>query len=118
MALKSELMAVGMPGSQANRLGYEPIASFTAAGSSQATATTLTSNSASVTTSAAGNGVILGSYEQKFSVFNIGPFTCAVYPPVGGTFTGLAVNAPVTVAANTSAWFEGGGASGIAWCVS
>jgi hypothetical protein len=118
MALKSELMAGGLSSGSANRLGYEPVTAFTAAGSSQTTATLLTANNATITTSASGNGVILGSAEQKFSTFNVGPFTVSIYPPVGDTFNGLALNAPVTLVANTTAWFEGGGPSGLAWVVS
>lgn len=118
MALKAELMAVGLPTSDASRLGYDTVASFNAAGSNQAGATTLTSNNANVTTAASGQGVIVASADQKYMIFNAGPFVLSIYPVVGGTFTGLALNAPVTLAANNSAFIEGGGLAGGAWTTS
>lgn len=119
MALKSELMAVGNQASTANRLGYDAVTAFTAAGTTQGAATTLTANNAKVTTASdAAAGVILSSNEQKFMVFNIGPSTLTIYPAVGALFSGLAANAGIQVAANGTAMIECNGIGGHAWCAS
>lgn len=116
MALKSELMAVGMPREQANRLGFEPATSFTAAGTTQGTATTLTANNANVTTpSSSAAGVIVGSADQKYMIYNAGPAVLNIYPVSGGQFTGLAANISLQLAVNNAILLEGGGLTGMVW---
>jgi hypothetical protein len=117
MPLKSELMAVGMPAAHANRLGLDPITNFTAAGTTQATATVLSANNANVTTSSVSGGVILASGEVDYSVYNAGPSVLQIYPVVGIAFGGIAANSPIQVAAGGTAQIAGGGPTGAAWTV-
>lgn len=115
MALKQELMASSLPYNVANKLGFDPNTAFTAAGTTQGTATLLTANNVTVTTSSIGAGVILGSSEQEFMIFNAGPNVLTVYPPVGVNFAGLATNVGVTIAVNSTVVGKGGGLSGLSW---
>lgn len=114
MALKGELMAVGMPPSQANRLGFDASTAFTAAGTTQGTATVLSANNAVVTTSSIGAGVIVGA-ETKYCIYNAGPNVLSIYPAVGDGFLGLATNASIQVAAGNTCKIEGGGTAGATW---
>lgn len=93
MALKSELMAASMPPALASKVGYDPMATVAAAGSSQATATSLTANCSNVTSGS--GGVILGPSEVRDPVLivNNSGGTVSVYPPVGGTINGGTLNA-------------------------
>lgn len=116
MALKSELMAAGMPASLAKRIGFDPAANFAAAGSSQTTATTLTANHAIVNSGS--GGVIMGDVEQMFYIQNGLGGNLTVYPPVGCTFTGQNQNAGLTVPTTKSLWIEPAGAGSITWSVS
>lgn len=110
MASKAELMAAGLPGAVATKLGVDGgVNTATAAGTTQGTATTLTSNFVNVTTSTIGGGVIIGLPFERNFVWNSGPNTLTVYPPVGGTVIGLAQNVGVTVAANSGVFMEGDG---------
>jgi hypothetical protein len=117
MPLKSELMAIGMPASQANRLGFDPITNFTAAGTTQGTATVLSANNANVTTSSVAGGVILTSGEVDYNIYNAGPSVLQIYPVAGIAFGGLAVNTPIQVAAGGTAQIAGGGPTGAPWTV-
>lgn len=67
---------------------------ISAAGTTQATATVLTTDLNYVSTCAAGAGVILptGEVSKSVTVFNNGAANCAVYPPVGGALGLLATN--------------------------
>ena len=118
MALKSELMAGGLPYALANKLGFEPLTAYTAAGTTQGTATALVANNANVTTSSIGGGVIMVSPNQKYMVYNAGPNVLTVYPPVGNAFAGLATNAGVQVAPLNSVRTDGADAAGITWVTS
>lgn len=119
MALKSELMAVGNQSSTANRLGFDAVANFTAAGTTAGTATSLTSNNAKVTTpSDSAAGVILGGSEQKYMVYNVGPSVLSIYPATGTSFAGLAANAPIQIAATGAGTIECNGLSGHSWNIS
>lgn len=117
MALKSEFMACGMPSAQATRLGYDPVANFTAAGTTQGTATVLTSNNANVTTSSIGGGVIIKSSEQFYNIYNAGPNVLDIYPVVGTSFAGLAANASIQVAPGGLAQIAAAGPSGAVWTI-
>lgn len=116
MALKSELMAMGMPASLAKRIGFDAAVNFAAAGSGQTTATVLTSNHAIVNSGS--GGVIMGDAEQMFYVQNALGGNLTVYPPVGGTFTGQSQNAGLTVPTTKSLWIEPAGIGSITWSVS
>jgi len=117
MALKSELMASGMPWELARLLGFDPPVNFTAAGASQTTATTLTSNHA-VVNAGSGGGVILGDAQQMWFVQNGAGVNVTVYPPVVASFSGLSQNAGITVSNTKALFMEPGGTTGITWSVS
>jgi hypothetical protein len=109
MPSKAELMASGQPFQIASKIGYEPLTTFTAAGTSQTTATTLTANFANVTTSSIGTGVILAAPFERAFVWNSGPNTLTIYPPVGGTILGLSQNVGMTLANANGVSIEGDG---------
>lgn len=109
MPSKAELMASGLAYNVAGKLGVEPLASVTAAGSSQTTATALVGSFANVTTSLIGSGVKLFSAFDRNFVWNAGPSTLTVYPPTGCTIVGLAQNAGMTLAPNNGVIVEGDG---------
>lgn len=117
MALKSDLMATGMPAVQATKLAFDPSAAVTAAGTTQGTATALAGNNANVTTSSIGAGIKLQATEGYAYAYNAGPNTLTVYPPVGSTMIGLAVNAGLTVAAASGVLTVACGTN-IAWNIS
>jgi hypothetical protein len=105
MSLTSELMAAGMPSGQANQLGFDtPALTVSAAGNSQATATQLTSDANLVTTVGASSGVILPNRPGEFVVTNNVNQTLSVYPPVGSTFAGSALNAARTLTQGQTLW--------------
>jgi hypothetical protein len=109
MALKSELMAGGMPATLASKLGFDPLTAYTAAGTTQATATLLTGNAANVTTALANAGVLIKRMNERNIIYNIGPNVLTIYPDVNGTIAGLAKNAGTQLAAGKTATFEGDG---------
>lgn len=73
-------------------------ATITAAGTSQATATTLTAQINIVTTVTAGQGVVLT--DQDALVLNRGTVDLLVYPPSGGIIEAAGTNTAVALAAN------------------
>ncbi len=110
MPSKAELMATGLSAFTASKLGTDALTSFTAAGTTQITATSLNSNFANVTTpSASANGVIITEPFNNWFLYNSGPSVLQVYPPVGGTFVGLAINVAVNVASGSSLHIIGDG---------
>lgn len=120
MALKSELMACGMPGAQAHRLGFDPPTNFTAAGSNQGNATTLTANHAIVANTGNNQGAIIGDAIQMWFIQNVTNSTnvLIVYPPSGDNFSGLTTNTGINVPAGKALFIEPGGPTGITWSVS
>jgi len=79
---------------------------LTAIGSTQSDAFPLSNNTEhEFTTVGSGTGCILPmaypSPPSQVSVFNVGSNALAVYPPLGGTINGAAVNAPYSLAAGT-----------------
>jgi hypothetical protein len=118
VALKSELMALGMQASLAKRLGFDPPANFTAAGTAQIGATVLTSNHAIVATSGGATAVVMADVEQMYFITLTTSTSALVFPPSGANFTGLSANASITVPQNKSLFIEPAGSSGIAWSVS
>lgn len=111
MALKSELMATGMPAGQAAKLGFDPITAYTSAGTTQATATALAANAANVTTTAVNSGVIVKRMSETNVIYNAGPQVLTVYPDIGGTILGLAKNAGLQIAATKTVTLWGDGAT-------
>lgn len=84
-------------------------AALSAAGTTQGTATELTSEDNEITTTASGAGVVLnrllvpGEFQ---SVFNAGANVLKVYPPSGLSINALAANAPMTLGTNTGVLFK------------
>jgi hypothetical protein len=93
----------------------DPDTSLTAAGTDQSTALQLNYAHSSVSTVAAGTGVILPTTRagREMKVFNRGANALNVYPPVGSQINALATNAPFVLAAGTSASFVA--LTGISW---
>lgn len=121
MALKSELMALGMPAAQAHRLGFDPPANFTpATGGQTGGATLLTANHALVTPTSTSQGVVLGDAFQMWFIQNVasGGQSITVYPPSGDSFSGLGTNTGITVPTGKALFIEPGGPTGITWSVS
>jgi hypothetical protein len=87
-----------------------------AAGTTQGTATVLTTSYNVVTTAAVNSGVILpdiGVAGTRIIIVNRGANTVNVYPPVGDTIDGAAANAAVQIPSNTTATYEA--ASAASW---
>jgi len=101
MSLTSELMAQGFPPGLALQMGYDPVQTgVSAAGSTQATATQLTADAATVSTVSGGQGVILPNRPGEFAVTNLASTNLLVYPPVGSTFAGSTLNSGRTLTQN------------------
>jgi hypothetical protein len=100
MATVSEIMASGTPAMLANKLGSDPVTVFAAAGTTQATATLLTSSFANVTTVASSAGVRLRSAHGAgpTTILNNGLNVLSIYPATGEKINGLAANTAITVA--------------------
>jgi hypothetical protein len=114
MPTKAELMATGLPAATAAKLGLDPLTAFTAAGTTQGTATLLTANFANVSVPSPNLGVILGAPFETTLLYNTGPNTLLIYPPVNGTFVGLSQNAAFTLATANSVIINGDGINFIA----
>jgi hypothetical protein len=111
MPLKSDLMAASLPYEAASKLGFDTPQTVTAAGTTQATATPLNCNCATVSTPTISGGVIITETNSTTSLFNSGPNTLIVYPAVGVTILGLAVNQGLTVANQSGVTLVGAGTS-------
>lgn len=116
MALKAELMATGMPATQASKIGFDtPAGAVAAAGSTQGGATALVSNFSVVTSGGAGGVIITEKFAPcAVAVASGAGGTITVYPPVGGTINNLAANAGFAVAVNKQALFIPAGLNWIA----
>lgn len=101
-----------------NKRIYEPQSlTMTATGTTQATATQLTSMQNIVTTTPINSGVILpipAGQGLKVVVANYGANTLSVYPALGGNIDNAAVNAPVFVPSGATATY-GSQSSGSVW---
>lgn len=96
MALKQELMAGGLASSLASKIGFDPLANIVAAGSGQASATTMVGNFVNI---ASGTGGILISERHSMNlIINASGSTITIYPPVGCFMNNGSVNAGVTLA--------------------
>jgi hypothetical protein len=82
-------------------LGVSFISNVSAAGTTQATATSLSALVSGVNTVAAGSGVVLPVVVSgaEMEVINTSAAALAVYPPVGWSIYGSGTNAPQTLAA-------------------
>ena len=92
MALAKELMGVGFSGGQATGIGGQ-YAALTAAGSSLATATTITAGNVVVASADGTKGIRLsGDVGDEVWVFNNSGSTCPVYPDTAS----VAISVPGT----------------------
>jgi hypothetical protein len=100
MASVNELMAAGIAAGPARMLGTDPVTTFAAAGTTQATATLLTSSFANVTTVASNAGVRLRSANAAglTVIINNGANVLSIYPATGEKINGLAANVAITAA--------------------
>jgi len=117
MVARGELMSAGVAAGPAGLLGTSINATVSAAGTNQATATSLKGCVfAVVTTVAANTGVRLDTFSGNPTqvVVNGGLNTLTVYPAVGNTIAPNAVNVGVQVAVGKSATFSGHGLIGAA----
>lgn len=112
MALKSDFMALGIAAAVAAKLGFDPLTVFAAAGSSQATATTLTANNSNITSGT--GGVIIGLPNETNLIMNNSGSNITVYPPVGGTINGGTLNAGFTLTSAKSLRIDAAGTNYIA----
>ena len=109
MALGWKVFAAGLPQPTAAALLKDVATSVSAAGTTQGTATELTSADSEVTTVSAGTGVVLSSQlaaGDEQSVFNAGANALKVYPPSGMKINSLAANAAMTLGTNTGVIFK------------
>lgn len=99
MATINELMAVGMPGLQAQALATGPAATITAAGANQAAATPITSSAVILGTGAAA-GVVLppAGGQGEIYVYNNSGNAQNIYPATGQTINVLSPNTAISLA--------------------
>ena len=104
MALQKDLVISGLHLTQAQAIAGSVATGLVAAGTTQATALALTSQTNVIGTAAASSGVILpvGLSGDTVFVRNGGANTVNIYPPVGGVINALSANAALTLAAGAS----------------
>jgi hypothetical protein len=115
MALKSELMAAGMPARMANEVGFDAVQTVVGAGTNQATATVLTGNFTIVSTAPSGTGVLLksaGAHGPQI-IYNGGANTLKVYGNGTETINGIAGSTGISVLTLKSALIMSAGTGSI-----
>lgn len=107
MALAREIMGGGFSAVGADAIQGGANLTISAAGTTQATATAITTSNNFVTTVGAGAGVILPAVQQGdwLIIYNSGANALSIYPPVGGKINQLSTNAAMTLATNTNVIF-------------
>lgn len=115
MTYENKLVTAGIWDNTAKALaGGDMGAALVAAGTTQATALPIVNDINMFATVAAGTGGVLPSFGSAFvAVFNGGANSLNVYPPVGGTINGAAVNTPFVVTAGKSTTFMS--PDGVTW---
>lgn len=106
MATRSELMASGMPWLQAQMLGVAVGTALSAAGTTQATGTTISAGFSEFSTVASGAGATLptAGAQPMYGVLNTGANVLTVYCAVGEVMNGT-TNGSVQIAPGRSALF-------------
>ena len=108
MGFAKNIMGAGVPAAAAAADTIASVATgLTAAGTTQATALSITADANFVSTVGASSGVIIYNGVIGDSVFIVndgGANPLTVYPPVGSKFNSLATNTGFTLAANTPVW--------------
>lgn len=104
MALAREIMGGGFSAGSADAIQGGVNLTVSAAGTTQGTATAITTSNIYVSTAAANSGVILPATMQGdwLVIFNGGANPVTVYPPVGAKINALATNGGAILATNTA----------------
>jgi len=105
--IKRNLTGSGFSGIATEAIAGTVNDGLTATGTTQATALLISGDLNVFSTVASGAGCILrdGDECDQYSIINNGVNALKVYPPVGGTIAGAAVNAAYTLAASTAIEF-------------
>jgi len=108
MTQKKALVQAGIFGNTAAAILGDVATGVSAAGTTQATATSLTSNVNVIGTAAASSGVVLPASEagDVIEVYNQGANSLSVYPLSGENINALSANAAFAVAAGKAASFR------------
>jgi hypothetical protein len=116
MALKSELMAAGMPAGEARQLGQDAVQTVVGAGTTQATGTALSGNFTIVSTAPASSGVVLRSTGNQGPqlIYNAGANTLKLYGNGSETINGIAGATGVSLPTLKAAIIIGAGTGSIA----
>jgi hypothetical protein len=111
----SKLVGMGAPPAGAGFMTGDVAANLTATGATQGTALAMFANFNQFTNVAASTGCVLPAISSvpmlgvangdSIEVFNAGANALAVYPPLGSSINGLAVNTAISVLANKAARF-------------
>ena len=107
--LGHKVFGAGIPGLAVQAICQDAATSISAAGTTQATATELTSADNEVTTVASGAGVVLFSTAtagDTQTVFNAGANALRVYPQSSQRINALPLNQHITLATNTGCLFK------------
>lgn len=92
MALKTELMAAGLPAGAAGQIGQDAVGTIAGAGTTQGTATAVASTFTIISTAPSSSGVVLrtsaGSPDQL--IYNGGANTLKIYGSGSQTINGIA----------------------------
>lgn len=107
MPLAENIMGGGISAGSARAIaGNSRNATVSAAGTTQATATTVKADVVITSTVAASSGIILPMVPQgTMVVYNSGANTLTIYPPVGGKINSVATNGGISLATNTAIMF-------------
>lgn len=107
MTITRNLTGTGLSGLAAQAISGTVADGLTATGTTQANALILSSDLNVFSTVASGTGAIfpLGGENDEYGVVNGGANALKIYPPVGGTINGGAVNAAYSLPAGTSQKF-------------
>ncbi len=99
----------GVPSLTVVAICQDTATSVSAAGTTQATATELTSADSEVTSVGVASGVVLSSKltpGDQQTVFNGGVNPLKIYPPSGMSINSLTINLPMTLQVNTGVLFK------------
>lgn len=107
MALAREIMGGGFSAVGADAIQGGANLTISAAGTTQGTATAITTSNNFITTAAASSGVILPSVQQGdwLIIYNGGANAVLIYPPLGSKINQIATNGAMTLSPNTNAIF-------------
>lgn len=104
MTITAKLMGTGISNLAALAITGEVVNNLTATGTNQATALLISSDLCIFSTVDSGTGCRLpvGAQQDEYAICNDGANALLIYPPLGGTIGGGAVNASISLAAGSS----------------